>query len=98
MATPSSADDITVTHNEVAHRFETSSHGQLAMCEYRFEGDRVIFTHTFVPSELRGRGIAEKLVRAALQWAAEKNHRIVAACSYVDVFVQRNPEFRVLLA
>jgi len=89
---------IPVVHNEAEHRFEATVDGRLSVAEYRIEGDRMIFTHTFVPPELRGHGIAEKLVRTGLEHARGKNFRVVPACSYVDVFVRRHAEFKPLLA
>jgi len=97
MATPAAPDDIAVTHNEAEMRFEALVLGQLAVCEYQREEDRMIFTHTYVPTELRGRGIAGKLVRVALEYAQQHGFRVVPACSYVDVFVRRSPEFRTLV-
>lgn len=93
MATPSAPDDIAVKHNAAEQRFETLVAGQLAVCEYEIDGNRMVFTHTFVPSELRGRGIAEKLVRVALQTAREEKRDVVPACSYVAGFVSRHPEW-----
>jgi predicted GNAT family acetyltransferase len=97
MATPAAPDDIAVTHNEAGMRFETIVLGELAVCEYQREGNQMVFTHTYVPTELRGRGIAQKLVRVALEYAQQHGYRIVPACSYVDVFVKRSPEFRALV-
>jgi predicted GNAT family acetyltransferase len=85
-------------HNAAENRFETTVDGFLAVADYRLEGAHVVFTHTFVPGELRGRGIAEKLVREALGWARSENRLVVPACSYVDVFIQRHAEFQGLLA
>jgi predicted GNAT family acetyltransferase len=98
MATPAAPDDIRVTHNEAEQRFETQLYGELAVCEYQLEGDRMVFTHTYVPPELRGRKVAEKLVRVALEYARERKHTIVPACSYVAAYVERNREYQSLLA
>lgn len=87
-----------VRHNPAAHRYEIDVNGQLAVAEYLAEGDRVILTHTFVPPELRGRGLAEKLVRRALEDARSQNAKVVPACSYVDAFIRRHPEYQSLLA
>ncbi len=97
MATPASPDDIPVTHNQAEQRFETQVYGQLAVCDYQMEGRQMVFTHTYVPTELRGRGIAQKLVRAALDYAREENYRVVPACSYVDAFIARHGEFQPLV-
>ena len=94
---PASPSEIVVQHNVGASRFEALVDGYLSVVDYTFEGEVVVFTHTFVPPELRGRGLAEKLVRAALAWATTEKRRIVPACSYVDTFVRRHPEFQALL-
>lgn len=98
MATPAAPDDIPVTHNEAEQRFETQVYGELAVCEYQLEGDRMVFTHTYVPPELRGRGVAQKLVRVALDHARAQRRRIVPACSYVAAYVQRHAEYQPLVA
>lgn len=89
---------ITVQHNPAANRFEAVVDGHLAVAEYEIDGDRLLFTHTFVPPELRGRGVAEQLVRVALGWAKEGKRRVVPACSYVAAFIERHPEFQALVS
>ncbi len=89
---------LVVLHNAAESRFETTVDGFLAVADYRLEGANVVFTHTFVPGELRGRGIAEKLVRAGLAWARAEKRSVVPACSYVAVFIQRHTEFQDLVA
>jgi predicted GNAT family acetyltransferase len=93
----SAESEIRVRHNVAAGRYEAEVNGHLAVAEYRWEGDRIIFTHTFVPPELRGRGIAEKLVRTALEEARQEGWRVVPQCSYVALFLRRNPEFGSLM-
>ena len=90
--------DLVVHHNPTASRYETEVDGHLALAEYAEEGDRIVFTHTYVPPELRSRGIAEKLVRAVLEEARREGRRIVPQCSYVALFIRRNPEFQPLVA
>jgi hypothetical protein len=88
----SSPGDAQVRHNPAQHRFEAIVDGRLAVAEYSLGGSQVFFTHTFVPPELRGRGLAEKLVRAGLDWARAEGRRVVPQCSYVAAFLQRHPE------
>jgi predicted GNAT family acetyltransferase len=91
------SESITVTHNPAASRYEAVVEGHLSVCEYELVDGKMIFTHTVVPPELRGRGIAEKLVRAALADARAAGRKVVPACSYVAVFIQRNKEYQDLL-
>jgi predicted GNAT family acetyltransferase len=89
---------IRVRHNPDAHRFELPCGEHNAVAEYRRADDLLIITHTFVPPELRGQGLAEHVVRAALEFARAENLRVVPQCSYVDVFFRRHPEFADLRA
>ena len=89
--------EIVVRHNTTAKRFEADIEGDLALLDYEIEKHSMVLTHTFVPPPLRGRGIAEALVRAALDYARLEKHSIVPACSYVARFVARHPVYADLL-
>jgi predicted GNAT family acetyltransferase len=86
----------TVRHNPGASRFEVGNADEMAVAEYARHDDTLVLTRTFVPPALRGRGLAEKLVRAALALAREEKRRVVPACSYVATFITRHPEFQEL--
>lgn len=92
------AGEISVRHNVAEQRFEAGPEGQLSVLDYAVGGGVITFTHTYTPPEQRGRGIAEKLVRAGLAHAGARKLRVVPACSYVAAFMDRNAEFKSLLA
>lgn len=54
--------------------------------------------HTLVPDELRGHGIAAKLVDALVADAREQGFTISPDCSYVAAQFRRHPEWSELLA
>ena len=88
-----------VRHNAGLRRFEMCDAGLTeAFLSYTREGDRVILDHTFVPVELRGRGLAAQLTVAALDEARQQGWKVVPQCSYVARFIERNPRFADLLA
>jgi predicted GNAT family acetyltransferase len=87
-----------IRHHETACRYELRIGDNVASVEYARRDGCVVFTHTFVPPEFRGRGIAEKLVRRALDDARKNKAKIVPACSYVDAYVRRHPEYQPLLS
>ena len=89
--------EIVVRHNAAESRFEVVVDNFLSVADYELAAGTLVMTHTFVPPELRGRGIAEKLVRAALDWAAAERLRVVPACSYVATFIQRHSEYQPLV-
>ncbi|MBK5259931.1 MAG: N-acetyltransferase [Thermoanaerobaculia bacterium] len=89
---------LQVVNNEKESRFEIDVNGKLAMAEYRLKPGQITFTHTEVPKELGGKGIAQKLVRAALDHAKAKNLKVVPLCQFVSSFIQRNGEYESLVA
>lgn len=93
MSTP-----LEVRHNAAAHRYEVEADGNLAVADYEMQDGKQVFTHTLVPEALRGRGLAEALVRRALHDAQAAGRKVVPACSYVAKFIERNQEFSTLLA
>ncbi len=90
---------LSVVHNVSLRRFEDQTgDAPLSFLSYTFEGDCVVFDHTFVPDELRGQGIAAKLARAALEESRQRRWKVIPRCSYVAAFIKRNPQFADLVA
>jgi predicted GNAT family acetyltransferase len=88
-----------VTHDAISRRFESRDVDDgLAFLSYTCDGDKITFEHTFVPDELRGRGIAASLVRSALEEARQRRWKIIPRCPYVATFIKRNPQFADLVA
>lgn len=88
-----------VVHDTDAQRYELALDGGVAVLDYRAgEGSVVVFAHTGVPPALEGRGIASRLVGAALDDARRRGWQVIPACSFVAHYVQVHPEYRDLLA
>ena len=85
-------------HNAQASRFELEVQGALALCEYRRQGDTLLLTHTEVPWQAQGRGVAGAVVQATLEWARAEGLRVRPLCSYVVAYMRRHPETQDLLA
>jgi|SRR5690242_3250833 len=86
-----------VIDNQAERRFELHADGDLSVLTYRISGDRIRLIHTEVPRQLRGRGYAEMLARAALERAARDHLRVVALCPFVRAFLERHPEYDTLV-
>lgn len=71
--------------------------GSLSVLEYTLSGSLMTITHTGVPTALRGRGLAGKLTRFALDIARGQGWRVRPLCSYADAFIQAHPEYQDLL-
>ncbi|MCZ2721505.1 GNAT family N-acetyltransferase [Marinomonas sp. 15G1-11] len=84
-----------VEHDFKKQRFQYEQNEAPAVLKYKILIDpksgqhTVDFYSTFVPESLRGKGIAEKLVRTGLKWANEQNHEITASCWYVEKFLRK---------
>ncbi|MCL2919461.1 GNAT family N-acetyltransferase [Shewanella litorisediminis] len=76
-----------VIHDKTNQVFLLAANGVEARLEYHRQGDSIDFNRTFVPPELRGQGLAEKLVRHGLAWARKQGLDIHASCWYVQKFL-----------
>lgn len=92
-----SLDQVIVKHNEAAHRFEAKLGDEVAVITYRRTGDRIVFLHTEVPIGFEGKGIAGKLVRAALDFARSNHLRVVPLCPFVASYIRKHAEDQDLL-
>jgi predicted GNAT family acetyltransferase len=86
-----------VQDNTQRHRFETHQDGHVAFAEYTLEPGVITFTHTLVPPELEGRGLASALAVAALASARARGLKVVPQCPFFAGYIQRHPEVQDLL-
>ncbi len=84
--------DIAVTNNESAGRFEAAIDGHVAFTEYRVLESGVLFPHTLVPEEMEGRGVGSALVREALDWVRGRGLKVMPVCTFVANWIRRHPE------
>lgn len=90
--------DLDIQHEE-GKRFYAVFGDEIAEVSYGESQDGTRdFRHTYVPTELRGKGIAEKLVRHALDDTRKRGHQYLASCPFVERFVQRHPEYQESLS
>ncbi|MDQ3269741.1 MAG: N-acetyltransferase [Pseudomonadota bacterium] len=78
-------------------RFTVTVDGVQAHLDYRREDGRMTITHTIVPDEIGGRGIAGRLTRAAFEHARTQGWKVRPACSYAAAWAERHPEFADVL-
>ena len=79
--------DSDIIHQQTEHRFVIALEQHKAILAYEINDDRIDFTSTFVPPALRGKGLAERLVRHGLSWAKAQKLEIHASCWYVQKFL-----------
>jgi len=88
----------TIRDNPALSRFELEDGGVTVVLNYRIDGGSIAFDHTETPVAARGRGLASRLVRGALDEARGRGLKVVPRCSFVRSFLATHPEFRDLVA
>jgi uncharacterized protein len=85
-------------HDAAGHRFTLSSGASVAVLDYRVHDAQTLeYYHTFVPSPMRGRGVASRLVAHALRYALEQRLAVIPTCPFVSAFIRRHPEYAAVL-
>ena len=78
------------THGVYRAELEGSRPAELT---WRAMGPVRIANHTFVPPEMRGRGVAQQLVEAMVEDARAQGFKIEPMCSYVDALFRRHADW-----
>ena len=89
--------EIRVVDNPDANQFEAHVDGHVALVSYIKRGDTIVFTHTEVPRELQGRGLASVLAKAVLDRARSERWRVVPRCPFIAKYIERHPEYQSLV-
>lgn len=80
--------------------FTLNDAGQLiAEISYVWRNENTIVAdHTWVDDCLRGQGVARKLLDVLVEFAREKQLKIIPTCSYVEVMFKRDQSFADVVA
>ncbi|MDO5058568.1 MAG: GNAT family N-acetyltransferase [Neisseria sp.] len=84
----------TVIDNAEAKRFEIREEGHIAFEDYELFDGGIAYTHTEVPPELGGRGIASFLIKYILDDAAAKGLKVKPVCPLVRAYIAKHPEYQ----
>lgn len=85
--------------NEEKKRFELDVGKIIAFVDYIINKKSTIYlTHTEVPKEAKGQGLAGKLLDHVFHEIDKRELELVPICPFVKVYLQRNPEWKKLLA
>jgi len=93
-----SANHFELIVNESENQFEFDINGQTAFVEYVIEGDKIYLTHTEVPQDLQGQGVAGELVKSVLDHVKKQQFTVLPLCSFVAHYINNNPEWHSLLS
>ena len=87
-----------LSENKEKKRFEANIEGKTAIIEYIRTKDKMYLTHTEVPKELEGKGIASEMVKEVLKRIEEEGVKLVPLCPFVAGYIKKHPEYKTLLA
>jgi predicted GNAT family acetyltransferase len=87
-----------IWNNVEADQYELAVDGERAVAAYERREGALVLTHTIVPQALEGKGIASRLVKAALDDARAQGLKIVPVCEFAAAYIERHPEEQDLLA
>lgn len=87
-----------IKHDKDNQRFFSIVDGRESYLQYlKIDSSTLDYYKTYVPNELRGKGIAGKIVESALNYALQNNLNIIPSCSYVDTFIERHPDYNKIV-
>ena len=92
------AERIAVVDAPDRDRYELSIDGEVvAFTAYRARPGLIAFIHTEVDEHLQGRGLADRLIRFALEDARARGLAVLPFCPFVKAFIERHREFEELV-
>jgi predicted GNAT family acetyltransferase len=79
-----------VSHDATAHQFTADVDGHRALLDYTLDDSVMSITHTRVPTEIGGRGVAAQLMKAALAAAHDHGWQVTPVCSYAVAYMRKH--------
>lgn len=81
-----------VRDNAEAKRFELEADGRIAFAEYNRLSTGIVLTHTEVPPELEGRGLASAIFRFVVQTMRDRGQTVMPVCPVFALWLKKHAE------
>jgi uncharacterized protein len=92
------AERIEVADAPDAERYEFSIDGKVVgFTAYTARPGLIAFIHTEIDEDLQGRGLADRLIRFALEDVRSRGLVVLPFCPFVKAFIERHREFETLV-
>lgn len=89
---------VDVKVDELENKFYAVVEGKECVVNFRpVDANALELYRTFVPQELRDRGIAAELVEYALKYAQSQNKKVIPTCSYIQWYIDNHPEWSIIV-
>lgn len=84
-----------VHDNPAEHRFELAIDGsqEVAAVYYTYVSDHLVLTHTIVPEQFSGKGIASALARGVFEELRANGRKAVLQCPFMAAYYARHPDY-----
>ena len=83
-------EEVTLKLNKDKKQYEIQKGKSVGFAEYMLADNIIYFTHTEVPEEMQGEGMASKLIKFALEDAREKDYKVIPLCPFVRAYIKRH--------
>jgi len=91
--------ELVISDQPEESRYEAVREGTLVgHIDYETEGDILTLTHTIVPEEFGGQGVASAMARGVLDDIRARDLRLVPQCSFVAGYIEKHPDYADLVA
>jgi predicted GNAT family acetyltransferase len=89
---------ITIKHDTKTEKFYTVIGGKECTLKYEKVNENLYnLKMMFVPKNLRGQGVAGKIMEYALNYARKNMIKVKPSCGYIEDYIQKNLEHTSLL-
>lgn len=90
---------VTIKQGENKFFIGEDEENPLGEITYRLSDNKqLVVEHTYVADELRGEGVAGKLVEKVVHHARENGWKVRSECSYAESKLEKTPEYQDVLA
>jgi predicted GNAT family acetyltransferase len=98
LASVAVAEHIYVADAPDRERYELSLDGEVVgFTAYRARPGLIAFVHTEIEERVQGQGLADELIRFALEDARKCSLAVLPFCPFVKAFIERHREFEPLV-
>jgi uncharacterized protein len=81
-----------VVNNPRKRQFEIQLGQEMGLLAYRQRPGQIELMHTEVPMSQRGKGVGEKIVKFALEYARQNQLEVIPSCRFVQAYLKRHPD------
>ena len=87
-----------IKNDSQSGQFILDTNGKESFLKYKISNHSIDLYSTYVPKELRGQKLGDKLVEYSLEFAREHHLKIIPSCPFVEKYFSKHPEYTDFLS